>query len=193
MENLYNYQNNSERNDDITLIGFEIKETEPFQTILEYEGILTQNIISHNIEIIEYKIDNLHLLSEISTAVIELTQNMMNYSKSDDLECREILPEGMIKVTKDSNNTYIIKSKNIIAIEDKEKLEPKLSEIVTLNSDEIKKKYRELRRSGKDQHDKGAGIGFFEIAKRSNKIEYDFQQINNTKYYFNFKSIIFGK
>ncbi len=193
IDTLHEYQQGTERNDDITLVGFEIEAIESFQTILDYEGILTQNIISHNIEIINYKITNMNLLNQISTTVIELTQNMMSYSKSQDLECREILPEGFIEVTKDESNTYYIKSKNIISIEDKEKLEPKLNEIQTLSNDEIKKKYRELRRSGKDSHEGGAGIGFYEIAKRSDNIEFGFKQINEDKYYFNFSSIIYSK
>ncbi len=170
-----------------------LRESKRITTILEYEGILTQNIISRNVEILECKIRNVNLLSKISTAVIELTQNMMNYSKSEDTQCREILSMGFIEVTKDIHNTYCITSKNIISLEDKEKLEPKLSEIITLNPDELNKKYRELRRSGTHSHEKGAGIGFYEIEKLSNSIDYSFKQINEDKYFFCFKSTIISQ
>ena len=97
-----------ERNDDMTLIGFEIKE-ESLRTdvILEYDGVLTQGIISHTIDIIENSVENIGLMSKIVTISVELTQNMMHYSKSYDLVCRDIRPAGYIKVTKDKDDRYL--------------------------------------------------------------------------------------
>ena len=51
-------------------------------------------------------------------------------------------------------DNYYIHSQNIIALKDKEKIEPKLEEILTLDQEQLKKKYRELRRSGRDKHGK---------------------------------------
>jgi len=81
-------------------------------------------------------------------------------------------------------------SQNVIGIQDRKKIEPKLQEILSLDRDAIKKRYRELRRSGKDTHGKGGGIGFYEIAKRCDSITYEFKAINKTKMYFHFTSVI---
>ena len=68
--------------------------------------------------------------------------------------------------------------------------------IQTLDKAEIKKRYKELRRSGENTHAKGGGIGMYEIAKASSSIDFDFtsvynyKKINKDKFYFTMKSMI---
>ncbi|NOQ30742.1 MAG: hypothetical protein GQ570_06435 [Helicobacteraceae bacterium] len=144
-------------------------------------------------DIIETSIENMGMQSYISTIVIELMQNMMNYSKTDTLNSRAVEATGSIEVIKESEELFYVQSKNIISIDDKIKIEPKLIEIHSLDPDGIKKKYKELRKSGKDKHGKGAGIGFYEIAKLTQSIGYNFKEINKEKYIFEFKAIVVPK
>ncbi len=161
---------------------------------LTYGGFLTQPLIASMTEALESEAQNKDLSAGISnnifTIFIELSQNMMNYSKTADKNCRNISPEGLIIVSRDKENNYAIDSQNIISVDDKNKIEPKLIEIQSLDKDGIKQRYRELRRSGKNTHEKGGGIGFYEIAKRCDKIEYDMREINDDKYYFHIKTYI---
>ena len=94
----------------------------------------------------------------------------------------------MIVVGKDEEGNYYIHSQNIIGNDDRNKIEPRLKDIDSLNRDEIKKKYRELRRSGNGKHGQGSGIGFYEIAKISDEIQYEFKEINKGKCYFHYIS-----
>ncbi len=158
--------------------------------ILQYDGNLTQAIVSKNMDVIENKIENMGLMGKVATIVIELSQNMMTYSKTPDLGSNDILPAGYIEVIQRGEDTYHICSKNIISLKDKQKIEPKLIDIKSLDASGIKKKYKELRRSGKDMHDNNGGIGFYEIAKQTLKIEYEFIPINDEKYYFCFRLIV---
>lgn len=157
---------------------------------LSYGGFLTQTLIAGMTEALEKEAEyhelNMGIANNIFTIFIELSQNVMNYSKSKNINCKEVKSEGLILVGKDEENNYYIHSQNIIGQDDKNKIEPKLNEIITFNKDEIKKKYRELRRSGRDSHLKGGGIGFYEIAKRSDAIKFEFKKINEDKYYFHF-------
>jgi hypothetical protein len=161
---------------------------------LSYGGFLSQTLIAGMTEALEKEAEanNVHMSisNNIFTIFIELSQNMMNYSKNSDLKNDIIVPGGLIVVSKDDEGNYYINSQNIISINDKEIIEPKLLEIKTLNRDEIKKRYRELRRSGRNTHEKGGGIGFYEIAKRCDKIEYKFTTINENKFYFHIKTKI---
>ena len=161
---------------------------------LTFGGFLSQTLISGMTEALEKEAEandvSMGISSNIFTIFIELSQNMMNYSKSKDPECREIEPGGLIIVSKDKEGNYYINSQNIVSIEDKEKMEPKLVEVTTLDRDAIKKRYKELRRSGQGVHAKGGGIGFYEIAKRCDKIEYHFRDINENKFYFQIKTKI---
>jgi len=157
---------------------------------LTYGGFLSQALISGMTEALEQEAQNSELnmgdSSNIFTIFIELSQNMMNYSKSKDKN--EFKSEGLILVGKDEKHNYFIHSQNIIAKEDKDSMEPKLAEIITLSKDELKKRYRELRRSGANTHGKGGGIGFYEIAKRCEEIKYKFTEINENRYYFHFEA-----
>lgn len=157
---------------------------------LTYGGFLSQSLITGMTEALEKEAEysNLKLgaANNIFTIFIELTQNMMNYSKSR-LSGDKLRAEGLILVGKEDIKEYFIFSQNIISMDDKERLEVKLKEVSSLDKDGLKRRYRELRREGRDMHHKGAGIGFYEIAKRSDKLEYDFEKISEDKYYFNFR------
>jgi hypothetical protein len=139
---------------------------------------------------IETKIDNMSLMGTISTITIEYCQNMMNYSKNEEVGSRQIVPAGEIEVQLINDEYYEIIARNIISIEDKQKIEPKLQEIQSLDKAGIKKRYRELRKSGQNTHQKGGGIGMYEIAKVSNKIIYEFKPINEDKFYFMMGSVV---
>jgi hypothetical protein len=161
---------------------------------LTYGGFLSQPLISAMTEALEKEAElndiDMGISSNIFTIFIELSQNMMNYSKTIEANSRVVEPGGLIIVSRDFDGNYQIDSQNVLSIDDKEKIEPKLLDINSLDREGIRKKYKELRRSGKNAHAKGGGIGFYEIAKRCDSIEYDFTPINEDKYYFHIKTII---
>ena len=158
---------------------------------IKHDGLLTQTEIQSMTEILENDMlcnnINISLLTNIVTIFIELSQNIMKYSKNETINCRLIDPSGVILVSKDDDCNYLIQSQNILSKEDKEKIEPKLIEINNLDKDEIKTKYKELRRSGQNTHEKGGGIGFYEIAKRCDNIQYKFTKLNDDKFIFHLK------
>jgi hypothetical protein len=188
-------QPNNERNDDMTVIGFEIGPKSDYkedikEEIFKYEGVITQNVIATAMDNIESKIVKVNLVGTISTITIEYCQNMINYSKDNQIGTRDIVPEGKIEIQLINDEYYEIIAKNIISIEDKNIIEPKLKEIISLDKKGIKKRYRELRKSGENTHNKGGGIGLYEIAKISDEIKYKFDNINEDKLYFTMSSIV---
>ena len=151
---------------------------------------MTQNVIATAMDNIETKIDNMSLMGTISTLTIEYCQNMMNYSKNEEEGSRQIVPAGEIEVRYVNNEYYKVIANNIISIDDKTKIEPKLIEIQGLDKAGIKKRYRELRKSGQNTHERGGGIGMYEIAKGSESIFYNFEKINEDKFYFMMGSVV---
>lgn len=162
-------------------------------TIINADGKIEQSDVGKFVTQIENKVSNLTLMANISTVVIEMCQNIMNYSKSKDLLDDTIDPTGSIVVEKDQHNSYHITSSNIVSLADKEKIEPKLIEIESLDKAGIKKRYKELRRSGKNTHEKGGGIGTYEIAKISDSVSYNFEQINEDRFIYSLKVILKSK
>jgi len=180
LNNIFAYKN-EEQTDDITLIGLEIGPKSKTDIVLEYEGVLTQSIIAHFIDILEQNIKSLNTLSKVSTVVIEMTQNMMKYSTPDNDS--SLKPRGSILVIK-TENVYTIKTKNIASTVDKIKITQKLNTIKKMDKSEIKKAYKVLRKSGEFKHKKGAGIGFYEIAKLVQSINFRFEEIDDMRHYF---------
>lgn len=161
---------------------------------LTYGGFLSQALISAMTEALEKEAEendlNMGVANNIFTIFIELAQNIMNYSKNKALESDNIKSEGLIIVGRSDDGNYYLHSQNCISLSDKEKIEPKLIDIKSLDKEGIKQRYKELRRSGRDTHGKGGGIGFYEIAKRCDSLEYEFKKLNENKFYFHLKANI---
>lgn len=163
---------------------------------LIYGGFLTQPIVAGLTTALENEIKNSELTLSASTNLftifIELAQNMMNYSKtkkSDKID--EFDSKGLIIVGVDEDKKeYYVLSRNIIDEQDKDKIQQRLNEIEGLDKDALRALYRERRKSGRDKHNKGAGIGFIEIARRCDKIIYKIDNCTDKKCYFTIKAMI---
>ncbi len=155
---------------------------------LAHIGFLTQPLISgiiDSLEKINEKNMEINLPSKLYIIFIEMAQNIMHYSLK---ECHK----AFILIGKESQNEYYILSENLVTEERKKKLENILNEIKSLSKEEIKKLYKERRKSGRDSHSSGAGIGFLEIAKIAEKVEFDFIP-EKENYIFRFKVYIKSK
>jgi serine phosphatase RsbU (regulator of sigma subunit) len=186
---------NNDRNDDMTIIGFEIgtksiSNSSHLKEIVKYEGLLNQEILTNCLNNIELQVEDINMTGKLSIITIEYCQNIMNYAKSEDINSHDIVPFGYINIDLKDNKYFEILSKNIVSKDDKAKIEPKLLDIQSLDKQGIKKRYRELRKSGHSTHSKGGGIGIYEIAKVCDSIEYEFVAINEDRYYFIMKSIV---
>lgn len=162
---------------------------------LTYGGRLSQALIVGMTEALEKESETHDLSMKVShnllTIFIELSQNMMNYSKKAALSDEVGDSKGLIIVGYDKNTKdYYILSRNILSTKDKEKIIPRIEQVLPLDKDELKALYRKLRKSGQGKHEKGAGIGFVEVARRCDKMEYSFSKINDNTHYFAFKAVI---
>lgn len=153
---------------------------------LSYGGMLSQKLITNMVEALENEINekiNLSSSIDIFTVFVELSQNIMNYSKEKNLSFK---PRGLVLVGLKEGKKYYVLSRNAVTKEDKENLEKKLNLIQNMTREEIKEKYKELRREDRKIEHNGAGIGFYEIAKRCENIEYEFKKLEEELYQFSF-------
>ena len=161
---------------------------------LAYDGFLTQALIVAMTEALEKESESGELSMTTSTNIltifIELCQNMMNYSKSQKVLQSKNDGKGMILVGHDKDeDKYYVLSRNLVNKQDKEAIEKKLKKVSSLDKDALRLYYREMRKLGKDKHEKGAGIGFIEIARKSEKMVYSFEKIEDV-YSFTLKAIL---
>jgi hypothetical protein len=105
----------------------------------------------------------------------------MNYSTKKDFYNNG---GGTCLVGKNDNKNYIISSGNMIDSKNIETLKEKIEKVNKLNKEELKLYHREVRKEGKYAHEKGAGLGIIEIAKKTTKnIEYKITQIDEENSY----------
>ena len=149
---------------------------------LAYGGLFTQALIAGMTEALEQKSEEAAIPVGISNKLfvifIELSQNLMHYTKQKVFD-----PLNLIYVLKHSNH-YSICSQNSITKEEKEILEPKLLPLQDASKDEIKQLYKVARKNGRNTHEKGGGLGFLEIAKKADELEYVFEPKKDGTYHF---------
>jgi len=151
---------------------------------LTYGGTFTQSLIAGMTNALEKEVEDSELSMKISNNIfvvfIELAQNIMNYSKK--LKSSDMFdPKGIIYVGK-KDDKYFVCSHNIISTSDKEQMQEHLEFITSATQEQIKQRYKDVRRSGKNKHEKGGGLGLLEIAKKANKVEYTFEAVSTTNF-----------
>ena len=155
---------------------------------MTYVGFISQTLLTGMVEALEQEKDIGDIPRKMShsifTVLIEMTQNIMKYSKNDFQQENSFKSNGLILVGKHDNDNFYVHSQNIVTEEDSKKIKQRLADIDLLGEVEIKLRYRQLRRNATHSHNHGAGIGFYEIAKCSDEIQYKFKKISKNKYNF---------
>lgn len=158
--------------------------------VFSFSGMISQSLTSFMIETakkqLEARGEDAKMTRNMLLIGIEQLQNIMSYSKEKDIfqGNRYVSPGVMVIGFSDQKQKYYVNSSNEIVFEDKEKVSKKLDYINSLEKDELRKYLREKLRSAEDKHDRGAGVGFIEMAKRSSeKLEYGFEEIDGKLYF----------
>jgi len=154
--------------------------------IFSYSGPVNQAVIEGFGNVLRERLnrDNIGMGESIKifSIFVEQLQNVIYYSPKG-LNSNE-LNSGMITIGKIENGYFVLGS-NEVNQDQKDRLELKLKRIISMSSDELKKEYKNARKRDSDEHSKGAGLGFLEMARKSSKpLEYQFEKISENRYYF---------
>jgi len=153
-------------------------------TIFAYEGFISHTLLTNIIQALDEKMSNWKVLNhsaqDVFTILIELTQNMLNYYAMQKTDARTVLHcHGILSMGIDiEKNRVYVSGGNLIHPEDADKITERIDSIANLSKKELKSRYRELRKSGRDKTAKGAGLGFLEIQRKASEpIQYQFDEI----------------
>ena len=155
--------------------------------IFAFNGRISYNILSLISNSLKDELKNVEgtkkELFNIYFIFMELVQNIMNYSI--DRSEHSTFGSGTCFVIRNRKDKHFtVSSGNMFLSEYTSKIIEKIEKINSLDNKDLKNYHKELRRNGKDTHDKGGGLGFIEIAKKSTeKIIYDIIEIDSTKSY----------
>ena len=132
----------------------------------------------------------------VFSLVVEKVQNIIHYSDekalAEDSEdaARETLRFGIIAIGYHEEH-YFVLSGNMIRNDKVERLREKLCAIQNMSKEELKHAYREQRRKPPENDSKGAGLGFFEMAKKASRpIEFTFKRLSDEMSFFSIKTTI---
>lgn len=179
------------------MMMFEFKQMlEQEGIIFSFSGTISQAILSSIGETIESEFDSINIdantIMKIFAVFTEQMQNIMSYSKErrEHQGNRHASP-GICIVGQDKRGKYFVNSANIMDIKDEQKVCEKIDYINTLDAEGLKAYYKELRRSGRGVHDRGAGLGFLEMAKKSSEpLAYKITKIDSERSFFEIKVYI---
>lgn len=175
-----------------------------FKDILEREGVLfsfsgtvSQNILSSLAETLEKELNAtgiaFTLIQNIFSIFTEQMQNIMSYSQERiHLGDNAFESPGICIVGYDQDRGhFFVSSANIIHPEDESKLSEKLDKIIPMKKSELREYYKVLRRSGREKHGRGAGLGLLEMAKKSAlPMEYEITHLDEKRSFFEIKTYI---
>ena len=158
--------------------------------VFSFSGMISQSLTSFMLEAAKTQLENsgedTKMIRSMFHIAVEQLQNIMSYSKEKDSsdKNRYISPGVLVIGYNEELNKYYVNSSNEIYAESISEITEKLEHINSLDKDSLRKLLRVKLRSAEDKHNRGAGVGFIEIAKRSSeKLEYSFEEIEG-KHYF---------
>ena len=155
------------------------------QIIFCYSGPMSQDLMVEIGNALKYKMQqetfNRSVVAKTFAILVEQVQNIMHYSSEktglktmDDAR----LGNGIVAVGTDDNR-YYVSSGNMIFAKDREKIRAMITKINSLSPEEKKQYYKEMRKKTPDESSRGAGLGFIEMARKSDHpVDFDFIDID---------------
>lgn len=159
--------------------------------LFSFSGYLSEGILYSLGDTLRHKMTldetDLTTIKKVFSVFIEQAQNIIRYSSEKVLGNvgKEIeLSSGMVTIGTENGRFFIVCANNILE-EDVPRLKHRLETLQKMDKDEIKAYYKEQLREAPDEKSRGATIGLIEIARRASEpIEFDFDRIDDDKYFF---------
>lgn len=163
------------------------------RVLVLFKGAVTQEVLAEFGSMIRTSLSYESKLKKIFAVFIELAQNIFHYSDE-----RIANPKGEdsgigIVLIDEQKDMYILRSGNVVYNEKMEKLKEKFNHINSLDKDGLKSYYQKLIKQQRPDDSKGAGLGFVDIARKSDgPLKFEFEKIDDRTSFLTI-SIIFNK
>jgi hypothetical protein len=136
---------------------------------------------------------NKSVVAKTFAILVEQVQNIMHYSTEktymDALDDAK-LGNGIVAVGFEDGRYYVA-SGNMIQLKDREKISGMISKINNMTPEEKKQYYKEMRKKSPDEASRGAGLGFIEMARKSeHPVDFDFIDVDLSCCFFTIRLYI---
>ena len=161
--------------------------------LLSFKGIVTSELLTTVLNIMENKMHTLHespvKQKKVFNVLVECLQNLYHHvdpnlgdltASRADLEKKS----AIVLVVRDANQ-FIIRTGNYIENRKVSKLKERLNTINSMNSEQLKCFYQERLNISTVSSKGTAGLGMIDIARKSgNKLDFEFLEINDQTSFF---------
>ncbi|TAF66010.1 MAG: hypothetical protein EAZ55_07280 [Cytophagales bacterium] len=162
--------------------------------ILVYEGEFTQEITKSVLAMAERNMDAIgedaSIKRKVFNVMVECLQNIVKHSDEVDDDLYRGKNSAIFMVGK-QEDMYVISSGNPVSNDKVAILHEKIERINNLDKDGLKALYKDIIKTGDISPKGGAGLGFIDMARKSGqKLQFDFEPINNRISFFSLKTIV---
>jgi hypothetical protein len=150
-------------------------------------GFLSNPLVISAINLIEQHLDedqsSKKVRHKLSFLMIESFQNILRYG--DEPINKKLDYQKEMFLVRNIGGTFYIGSVNLIENQKVNYVQTKLNEVNDLDEEDLHQLYRKILTNNKFTDAGGAGLGFIEMARKTNqKLQYDFIKINEEYSYF---------
>jgi len=159
-------------NEILAMLDFDLydyyKSSRDKKIILSFKGIISQQLLIDVGEIIRARSETLKGTKKIFSVFIEMSQNIMHYSKEREVDPISGKDYGVgIVLFHESEDEFIVTSGNLTSIEQGLEIRSKIDMLSSMPKEDIKQYYSDTIRKPRDVEKKGAGLGLIEIVRKS--------------------------
>lgn len=162
------------------------KTLEQESILLSFKGVVTSDLLSSVLQIMESKLayleDSPKIKKKVFNVLVECLQNLYHHiddSVEGKNDVEEIETKSAVFMIARVDGNFHVRTGNYIDKESGNELLEKLERINSLTKDELKAYYQEVLSLGALSEKGTAGLGMIDIARKSgNKLEYDFIEVN---------------
>jgi ribosomal protein S15P/S13E len=155
--------------------------------ILSFKGIVTAELLTSVLQIMEGKMETMHeppkLRKKVFNVLVECLQNLYHHvdeNQTDDLEKRSAL----VMISK-HDGVFMIRTGNYIENDKAEDLKSKLNKINSMDKEELRQFYQDSLEASMMSSKGTAGLGMIDIARKSgNKLDFEFLKVNDETSFF---------
>lgn len=154
--------------------------------LLTYDGKFSQEITKSVLAMTERNLDSLNEDSstkkKVFKVMVECLQNIVKHSDESDMEDNF---NSAIFAISQTDDFYEIITGNYMFSANKDVVVSKIEQVNSLDALGLKELYKNIMRNGELSDKGGAGLGFIDMARKSEqKLDYSFKEINDEYSFF---------
>lgn len=165
--------------------------------ILYFNGPVSQIVVESIAELMRSKMRAedaaMGSVQRVFAVLVEQMQNIVRYSTErhvDNPAQQGEMAHGQVVVGREMDGRFFVACGNKILSADSGELSEQIELLQTMNADELKAYYKQRRKEPDTGSEKGAGLGFVEMARKASQpLDYDIVPVDGSVSFFTMKVV----